>query len=241
MTDDESVDKALDFIATTQPLLTFLYFDLIDETGHKYGFSPEYNAAISHVDHLISRLLNLLTTLGMDQNTLLLLVTDHGRKMADGHYHGSFTDSQINTFWAVRGPRIRPNHHLQSFIANSDSAPTILEWLGLPTPIRWYSRPVFEAFEGYVVKREYEKVVRTDPTRNGWDFQEERDAGKYFECLSDFKLRLPWIWGTWDISSFIVGMLSGFLLSIVTFVAGFMLVGWFCIRPGTNPACYVRV
>jgi predicted AlkP superfamily pyrophosphatase or phosphodiesterase len=56
-----------------------LYFEDVDSAGHRYGpNSSEVNHAIQEVDSEISDLLNHLKTLGLYDQTTLIIVSDHG-------------------------------------------------------------------------------------------------------------------------------------------------------------------
>jgi predicted AlkP superfamily pyrophosphatase or phosphodiesterase len=57
-TDEVAVNKALHYLTTRDPFFTFLYFDHVDETGHKYGFGEHYEDAIVWVDLQIGRILD---------------------------------------------------------------------------------------------------------------------------------------------------------------------------------------
>lgn len=91
-------------------------------------------------------LLFLLALEDMNQleETLLVLVTDHGRKAPRGQYHGSFTNLEMNTVWAIRGPGIRSNHYLQSPLATLDTSTLVLTLLGYQPPVQWQGRPLWE-------------------------------------------------------------------------------------------------
>ncbi len=80
-------------------------------------------------------------------------------------------------------------------------------------------------FEGYTVKTDYEKVKSyKSPVNEGWDFIEEKDMGWYFECIAEFRLQMPLLWGNWDHASFLVGILVGIVLSFVSVISLFYIL-----------------
>jgi predicted AlkP superfamily pyrophosphatase or phosphodiesterase len=67
----------LDRPPAERPQFLTLYFDIVDEAGHRFGpDSPEVNAAAATVDAAIARLLDGLKTRGLAAN--LVIVADHG-------------------------------------------------------------------------------------------------------------------------------------------------------------------
>lgn len=82
LTNPERVDGLLAFFDRPEgerPRFGTLYFDTVDDAGHKYGpEAPETAAAIRDVDAAIGRLLAGLERLGIRERTNLVLVSDHG-------------------------------------------------------------------------------------------------------------------------------------------------------------------
>lgn len=69
----------LDVPPAERPRLSTLYFDLVDDTGHKYGpTAPETAAAIREADAAVARLLAGLSARGLGDKTNLVIVSDHG-------------------------------------------------------------------------------------------------------------------------------------------------------------------
>lgn len=69
------------------PQLITLYMEQVDHAGHDKGpDSPEYAAAVVEVDAAIGRLLDGLQARGLDADTNVIVVSDHGMaNVADGH------------------------------------------------------------------------------------------------------------------------------------------------------------
>lgn len=62
-----------------RPRLATLYFDIVDDMGHKFGpLAPETAAAVKEADDAIARLLAGLGQLGLRDRTNLVIVSDHG-------------------------------------------------------------------------------------------------------------------------------------------------------------------
>lgn len=82
MTNDARVDGLLawlDVPAAVRPRLATLYFDNVDDAGHKFGpEAPETAAAVTLADAAVGRLLRGLERLGLRDRTNLVVVADHG-------------------------------------------------------------------------------------------------------------------------------------------------------------------
>jgi hypothetical protein len=189
-TDDESTRHAVQFLHTSQPLFTFLYFDEIDETGHAHGFGEQYDNAIAETDERVGRVLQALDKTGMRERTLIVVLSDHGRRDPSGKSHGWFTTGEMTTFWAVSGPGIRRGYELRSPVANYDAAATIMRALGKPSPLNWRGRAVEEAFEDRPVP--VDNLPATAPRKQlplnaMWMYVEEQDGQQVETCLTKTK------------------------------------------------------
>ena len=215
-TDDGSVDAAVTFLKQHRPLVTLVYLDDVDETGHRVGFGEAYTEAILQADQRIGHVWQTLDDLNMLDRTLIAFVTDHGRKEPLGKYHGSFTQTEMNTFWALWGPGIRRGHELKTPVANYDVSPSLLHAMGLPMPLQWRGRPVREAFENQIVSVGMlpDPELAKDPNHYaGWLFEDAtwNQTATYQQCMASFQLQTEWLWGQWDNASFGVGVTVGVL------------------------------
>jgi len=69
----------LDLPAAQRPALTTLYFDIVDTMGHHHGpDAPQTLEATRSVDASIGRLVEGLKARGLYENTILVVVSDHG-------------------------------------------------------------------------------------------------------------------------------------------------------------------
>ena len=79
---DARVDQVLQWLAlpvAERPGLTTLYFDIVDTMGHHHGpDAPQTTEAMRSVDASIARLIDGLEALGLYENTMLVVVSDHG-------------------------------------------------------------------------------------------------------------------------------------------------------------------
>jgi hypothetical protein len=99
-----------------------------------------YASKILYVDHYIGELMKTLSELGLDKNTIIVLLSDHGEllyshpkdfNMPD---HRSVYDAVLHIPFIFRGPGIPAGKRLDSLVSTYDVLPTLLELEGLPAP-----------------------------------------------------------------------------------------------------------
>jgi arylsulfatase A-like enzyme len=95
-----------------------------------------YDGAVSSVDRAIGDLLSALERKGLSENTLLVLLADHGENLLDAGgplAHGEAVERDRSThvpWWLVWPGRLAPRA-VESPVLVTDVAPTILDLLGL--------------------------------------------------------------------------------------------------------------
>jgi predicted AlkP superfamily pyrophosphatase or phosphodiesterase len=138
-----SVDAA-NYIATKKPFFTFVYFGAPDETGHHIGHdTPAYYATLKKCDDHIGQLLGALKTAGIEKETIVIVVSDHGGL---GKGHGEGTMQGMQTPWIIAGPGVKRGHTLVPGIVHYDTTPTIAHILGISPPPTFRGRPALDAF-----------------------------------------------------------------------------------------------
>ncbi|GAA2178627.1 alkaline phosphatase family protein [Leucobacter tardus] len=88
------------------PDLSFVYFCEIDDAGHYFGVdSDEYAAAITHSDHHLSTLLDVVDARVREfgETWIVAVTTDHGHIDAGGHGGDSPEERQTFLVTAARG------------------------------------------------------------------------------------------------------------------------------------------
>ena len=108
---------------------------------------PNYDANVAYTDRYLEKLNSELATLGLLEDTLTVIVSDHGEGLfahnSLGHASHVYED-QLRILWMMRGANLVPGQVLQNRPAlMRDVAPTILDILGLPSEEMegrsWYS------------------------------------------------------------------------------------------------------
>jgi predicted AlkP superfamily pyrophosphatase or phosphodiesterase len=112
----DQVLKWLDLPEDRRPTLVTLYFDIVDNQGHRYGpNSRELDAALASTDGEVGRLVDGLKARGLWERTNLIVTADHG--MADtsndrvvyiDDIAGGADRIQVESFGASAGLSITP-------------------------------------------------------------------------------------------------------------------------------------
>jgi len=95
-----------------------------------------YDGEITAVDHEVGRLLEGLSRLGLDDETLLVLTSDHGEELYDRNhyfYHAaSVYEGVLRVPLVVRWPGVvEPGRVIDTLVESVDIVPTALDALGL--------------------------------------------------------------------------------------------------------------
>jgi len=108
--------------------------------GSKWGdgYINKYEGEVSYVDHYFGTLLKEIKKRGLEENTLIVVTSDHGTEFAE---HG-FYEKKLNLYEEIsRVPlmfslpsRLPENKKINGLCETIDIAPTILDICNLPVP-----------------------------------------------------------------------------------------------------------
>ena len=113
-----------------------------------------YASKILYVDHYIGELMKTVADLGLDQNTIIVLVSDHGEllyshpkdfNMPD---HRSVYDANLHVPLIFRGPGIPAGKRVDALASHCDVLPTLLDLEGLSIPSRLDGMSLKPLFSG---------------------------------------------------------------------------------------------
>jgi len=99
-----------------------------------------YAGKILYVDHYVGELIKDVHSLGLDKNTIIILVSDHGQllyshpKDFNTNDHRSLYDADLHVPMIFRGPGIPADKRLDILASHYDILPTILAFENLPPP-----------------------------------------------------------------------------------------------------------
>ncbi|MWV46025.1 sulfatase-like hydrolase/transferase [Paenibacillus sp. HJL G12] len=122
--------------------LFFMQLDDPDAAGHAEGYgsdSPRYLEAITEADRLIGSVLARIERLGLAEDSLIMIVTDHGGGGASRYDHGSDHPWDKTVFWGCAGPGIAPGMQIPD-LNITDMPAIVAKALNLKAPEQWDAR-----------------------------------------------------------------------------------------------------
>jgi arylsulfatase A-like enzyme len=106
--------------------------------GQKARYVRLYEEAIAYTDSQIGVLLDFLDETGLAENTVVILVSDHGEEFMErrhwGHVELNLYDEILKVPMIMRIPGVPGNQVIGRQVSGMDIMPTILELAGCPIP-----------------------------------------------------------------------------------------------------------
>jgi predicted AlkP superfamily pyrophosphatase or phosphodiesterase len=133
--DEKVTAQAAYTLKENGPDLTWVYLQFTDNTGHDYGDSPENDRAVEIIDRQVGEIYASVKYREQHYNEdwLVFVTTDHGRKAVDGKHHGGQSQRE-KTIWIVSNLE-KPNkyfYHSQPAIV--DLLPSLADHLQIDIP-----------------------------------------------------------------------------------------------------------
>ncbi|MBC6999056.1 alkaline phosphatase [Cytophaga sp. FL35] len=141
--DEETVERALEFINNENPIFTFIHLSHPDNEGHEIGHdTPQYYTAVEKIDTLIGTIIENLKSKNMLEDTIIIFSSDHG---GIDKGHGGKTLLEVEIPWIIYGKNIPKKGKLKSTVVTYDTGATIAKILGLSIPEHWRGKVITEA------------------------------------------------------------------------------------------------
>lgn len=115
------------------------------ETPKKYQKSMAgYYRMISEVDREIGRIREVLSTQGLAENTVIIVMGDNGYFQGERQLAGKWLmyDNSIRVPLIIYDPRNGEHQDVDDFALNIDIAPTLLDFAGVKSPKSWQGQSV---------------------------------------------------------------------------------------------------
>ena len=136
--DPDVAAEVVSYLEGHEPTLLFVHFDSCDAAGHRYGYgTSEHLAAVSAVDGMIGDIYEALKRRELSDDTLFLVVTDHGGTPQGSH--GGNTPAEMNIFFGAEGKTVDRETPVYDG-DNRDVAAIVACALGVECPDTWTSR-----------------------------------------------------------------------------------------------------
>ncbi len=174
------------------------YFDYLDTPAPTEGSLTEaqrrelkhgYLASVSFIDAQIGRLLDQLDRLGLAENTVVVLWSDHGWKLGEHNSWCKQTNYEIDTRvpFLIRAPGAAGNgQRSHSLVELVDVYPTLCDLAGLPLPEQLEGvslRPILEKPETELKEGAASQFFRRDGSRDLMGYAWRTDRWRYVEWI----------------------------------------------------------
>ncbi|MBO4316981.1 MAG: sulfatase [Mailhella sp.] len=141
-----------------QPLGTFVADLYTEEQLHHIRML--FAEKITVCDKYFGKLVRAIRKMGLWNNTLLWLTSDHGEPMGNGQWgHGIMMkcrpwpyEELVHVPLIIKAPGLPANKRVKAFVQDCDCAPTLLDWLGLPIPKNMTGKSLLPLCRGEVDK-----------------------------------------------------------------------------------------
>ena len=189
LTEEETVVEASSYLKDKTPDFTFIHFDHVDHAGHEFGHgSKEYYSAVEKADSLLSRVMDVIESSKMKNNTLVIISADHGGM---GKGHGGESLQEIEIPFLVWGTDVKKGYRIKNPVYQYDNAATVAYALGLNTPAAWIGKPVKEVFEGFEANEDYPLIIWESAPRFYPPSEGFKKAGGLFSNNQEIRVENP--------------------------------------------------
>ncbi len=95
-----------------------------------------YDSGIRQFDEFLGKFIQKLTTLGLMDNTVIVIYSQHGEDLGEHktYFHSDIYDVQIHTPLLIYAPQINQKT-VSTMVSSIDIYPTIFSFLGIPHPV----------------------------------------------------------------------------------------------------------
>lgn len=130
--------KIADYLHENKPTMLFLQLDGPDGGGHTHGYFTEgHYESIREADKVLGVILDAIEKENMWEESLIILVTDHGGGGGNPRSHGTDSPLDKTVYWGCCGPMIANVGEISSEVNIADTAMVAAMALGLKAPAAW--------------------------------------------------------------------------------------------------------
>jgi hypothetical protein len=168
--------KAAEQIRDFAPDLTWVYLQYTDDMGHRYGNSPEMDAAVREADRQLGEIWKAIKEReeNYQEEYLLIVTTDHGRAQG-GFHHGGQSDEE-REIWMVSN--IKFNDRFSQNPAIVDIFPTVATFLNIPIPRNHAMELDGVSLLGEVYVTDLNAIVEDRTLKIKWKYFGKKEEGK---------------------------------------------------------------
>ncbi|HED67133.1 MAG TPA: DUF229 domain-containing protein [Planctomycetes bacterium] len=198
---DETADRAISYLdRTPEPFFLWLHFwdphdkDILPPGCTATKQPAIYRNEIRYMDSQIHRVFEHLREQGRWDDTIVVVVSDHGQGLRDHGWFGHRTlhQEQIHVPLMIRVPGAQQKGRVASLVRSIDILPTILDYLGMEVPEGTDGRSLRPLMEG----REDEPRVAFADQINRFDrnakMMEQKPLDDFLYCAMDATWKLTY-------------------------------------------------
>lgn len=127
-------DAAISYIKEKKPAVAAFFWDYPDKIGHTIGwYTDAYMNELTHVDSIIKDIFEACVSVGIIDNTLFVITSDHG-----GHdkTHGQPFIADLEAPLIILGERVSPGE-IKVPVMQYDVAAILADYMNLEHPMAW--------------------------------------------------------------------------------------------------------
>ncbi len=166
-------DHSLDPVYAFKPFRDYFYTWFPPACTSADYICSQYDGAVAYMDSCISIILNKLEYLGLADNTIVVLTSDHGETLYDHDCyfdHHSIYDNVIGVPLAIKYPAMfKGQKRYKNYAYLKDVMPTLLAMVGIDSGIKFDGRNLLDLVAGKA--EEEPEMYLTEATwmrKHGW-------------------------------------------------------------------------
>ena len=134
----------------------------------------QYDGSVAYMDCCIQEILNKLKTLGLEEDTIVVFVSDHGETLYDHDcyfdHHGMYDPTLVVPFAVVWKNHLPTHVRIDDYMQLKDVTPTLLEIMGIETGLPFDGRSMMPVVRGEKREQEPEFYITecTWMRKHGW-------------------------------------------------------------------------
>jgi arylsulfatase A-like enzyme len=170
----DPANHSLDKMKAFKPFRDYITSWLPDGCTDAEYVNAQYDGAVAYMDAAIANLFAKIEALGLTENTLVVITADHGETL-DEHecyfdHHGLYEPTLVIPLVFVWPGRVPAGKRFADITQAKDTTPTILDWLGIATDIRFDGRSLVPVTRGEAreVEPEFYITECTWMRKHGW-------------------------------------------------------------------------
>ena len=134
----------------------------------------QYDASVAYMDNCIEQVLEKLHALGLEEDTIVVFVSDHGETLYDHDcyfdHHGMYDPTLVVPFAVVWKNHLPANVRVKDYMQLKDVTPTLLDIMGIDTGLPFDGRSMMPVVYGGEREQEPSFYITEDTwmRKHGW-------------------------------------------------------------------------